>query len=212
LPGADDGTAAGSTTSTLVPERFGPIHPPGAESALTIGRHTLEVEGVQLSFRVPTDGWRRVGSLYLSKSSVGPQGAEAIIYWTTIDGGTYARPCGQWWGAPPGSAFDYAVSASMGQGRRIETRPVRAMVGGFPGAHVAFTVLRDDGCDPGYFYRWRPVDGGAFWTSTEVGDVVRIWIVDVGETRIFIEGDTHRGASDRLAREVERIVESIRFG
>jgi len=72
-------------------------------------------------------------------------------------------------------------------------------------------VRRDVGCDPGFFYRWPDDLGGAFWTSTEVGDTIRIWLVNVGGTLLYIEGDTHAGAGPELEREVQRIVNSIRF-
>jgi hypothetical protein len=91
------------------------------------------------------------------------------------------------------------------------TRPRKVTVGGHPGAHTAFTVERDVGCDPGFFYRWRPVDAGAFWTSTEIGDTIRVWIVDVDETRLYIEGDTHANAGADLERELQHVVGSIRF-
>jgi hypothetical protein len=90
---------------------------------------------------------------------------------------------------------------------------MRASVGGLPGGYVAFTLRRDVGCAPGFgsFYRWRPVDDGAFWTGTRAGDTIRVWIVDVGETRLYIEGATHADAGVDLERELEHIVGSIRF-
>jgi hypothetical protein len=77
--------------------------------------------------------------------------------------------------------------------------------------HVVFTVRKDVGCDPGFFYHWPNDTGGAFWTSTRAGDTIRIWIVDVQGTRLFIEGDTHRRAGPQLEREILQIVGSIRF-
>ena len=78
--------------------------------------------------------------------------------------------------------------------------------------HVVFTVRKDVGCNPGFFYTWPNDRGGAFWTSTRVGDTIRVWIVDVQGTRLFIEGDTHRRAGSQLEKEIRQIVGSIRFG
>ena len=60
-------------------------------------------EGVSFSFRVPSAGWERFssistdksagGPISINKSIVGPQGAEAIIYWTSFPQGDYADPC-----------------------------------------------------------------------------------------------------------------------
>ena len=51
--------------------------------------------------------------------------------------------------------------------------------------------------------------GGAFWRTTDVGDTIRVWIVAVSGTRLFIAAATtgRRG----LKKEIQQIVESIRF-
>ena len=62
--------------------------------------------GVEFSFRVPSTahwvggGWERFSSIStdggpvsLNKSIMGPQGAEAMIYWTSFPDGDYADPC-----------------------------------------------------------------------------------------------------------------------
>jgi hypothetical protein len=171
----------------------------------------LTTHVVPLSFRTRTRGWFKSGRLFVSKSSAGPQGAEAIILWTAIDRGIYAQACGQWWGSPAGSAADYALSASTSRGTHLVEGPSRVVVGGHAAQHVVFTVQRDVGCDPGFFHTWRPVEDGPFWTSTEVGDTIRIWLVNVDGTILYIEGDTHEDAGPQLEREVQRIVDSIRF-
>jgi len=189
------------------------------EGPLTVGRHTLTAEGIPFSFRLPSAGWENHGNIYISKSSVGAQGAEGIIFWTSIVDGAHAEPCGQWWGAPPGSTADYARQASKAHGTELVTGPSGVDLGGLVAQHVVFTVRRGDaaaraaaGCNPGFFYHWPKDRGGAFWTSTHVGDTIRIWIVDVEGTRLFIEGDTHRRAGSQLEREIQQIVGSIRFG
>ena len=53
------------------------------------------------------------------------------------------------------------------------------------------------------------------WQAAWDDDTIKVWIVDVDGTRLFIEAETTKGFSrylDRdLEQEVERIVESIRF-
>jgi hypothetical protein len=46
---------------------------------------------------------------------------------------------------------------------------------------------------------------------TSVGDTIRVWIVDVGGTRLFIEAETSKQAGSDLEQEIRQIVESIRF-
>ncbi len=181
------------------------------EGPLKKGRHALTADGVQFSFRLPTTGWENHGNIYISKSSAGARGAEGIIFWTSISDGAHAEPCGQWWGSPPGSTADYARHASKAHGTELMTGPSSVDLGGLVAQHVVFTVRKDAGCDPGFFYHWPKDRGGAFWTSTHAGDTIRVWIVDVEGTRLFIEGDTHSRAGSQLEQEIQQIVGSIRF-
>jgi hypothetical protein len=185
--------------------------------SLSIGRHSLTVEGVPLSFSVSTstsDGWVRYGSLYIGKSTVGPQGAEAVIFWTSFPDGVYAYPCAQLLllDAPIGpSAADLAAVVSTARGTELVTGPSDVTVGGRPAKHVVLTVREDVGCDPGYFFAWQQVWGGPFWASTELGDTIRVWIVDVDGTLLFIEAETTKQAGSDLEQEIQQIVESISF-
>jgi hypothetical protein len=70
------------------------------------------------------------------------------------------------------------------------------------------TVRERVGCDPGFFYTWRTGWGGAFWRTTDVGDMIRVWIVAVGGKRLFIAAATKAGG---LEKEIQQIVASIRF-
>jgi hypothetical protein len=184
---------------------------------------TIEVteEGVPFSFRVPA-GWERFSSVSTDKSAggpisfnqsvVGPQGAEAIIYWTSFPDGDYADPCARLLSPPVGSAAaDLAAAVSTAPGTELVTGPSNVTLGGRPAKHVALTVRENVGCDPGFFYSWRDVNGGALWPTTGVGDTIRVWIVDVDATRLFIEAGATKQAVGDLEREVQQIVESISF-
>ena len=99
---------------------------------------------------------------------------------------------------------------STAPGTELVTGPANVTLGGRPAKYVALTVRADVGCDPGFFYTWRDVYGGALWPKTGVGDTIRVWIVDVHGTRLFIEAETKQASFD-LQQEVQQIVESIRF-
>ena len=184
---------------------------------------TIEVteEGVPFSFRVPA-GWERFSSISTDKSAggpisfnqsvVGPQGAEAIIFWTSFPNGDYANPCARVLSPPVGSsAADLAAAVSTAPGTELVTGPANTTLGGRPAKHVALIVRENVGCDPGFFYTWRDVFGGAFWETTGVGDTIRVWIVDVDGTRLFIEAETTKQAVGGLEQEAQQIVESITF-
>ena len=202
------------------------LSPSSSPSATVQPRHTVTEEGVRFSLRVPTTkpgwvGWERFssistrkspgGPISLNKSIVGPQGAEAIIYWTSFPDGDYADPCVRLLKRSIGrSAAKLAAAVSTSPGTKLVERPSNVTLGGHPAKHVVLKVRESVGCDPGFFYTWQEVFGGAFWRTTDVGATIRVWIVAVGGTRLFIAAaTTDEGA--KLERQVRQIVESIRF-
>jgi hypothetical protein len=195
-------------------------HPPPARPVLTEA-------GVRFSFRVPSS-WERFstlptkkspgGPISLNKSSDGPQDAEAIIYWTSFPAGDHADLCARELAPSIGrSAGSLAAAVSTAPGTKLVKGPLNATVGGYPAKHVVLTVRKYVGCDPGFFYTWRDVSGGALWPATSVGDTIRVWIVPVAgtrfykRTRLFIAAATKEDANAMLKREVEQIVRSFRF-
>jgi hypothetical protein len=187
-------------------------------------RQTLTEQGVRFSFKVPTKApgerswWERFrvatgkyprGPISLNKSFVGPQGAEAIIYWTSFPDGDYADPCAQLLAPSIGrSAAALAAAVATAPGTKLVKGPSDVTLGGHPAKHVVLAVRKNVGCDPGFFYSWANYPlGGAFW-HMNAGDTIRVWIVAVGGTRLFIAAATRAGA---LEEEVQQIVESIRF-
>ena len=202
-------------------------------------RLVLTEAGVRFSLRVPRAGWEQMNSIptkksrrapgccpgrgrpiSLNKSIVGPQDAEAIIYWTSFPHGDYADPCARELARTVGrSAANLAAAVSTAPGVELVRRspyggqkaPSDVTLGGHPAKHVVLTVRENVGCDPGFFYTWRDGPGGAFWRTTDVGDRIRVWIVAVGGTRLFIAAATNEQANLGLTREVTQIVESIRF-
>jgi hypothetical protein len=217
---------SGASSGVVITARFaseaGAVEADPANKDPLVARHALTEEGVRFSFRVPTVGWERFssistdksagGPISINKSIAGPQGAEAIIFWTSFPDGDYADPCARLLSPPVGpSAADLAAAVSVAPGTKLLTGPSNVTMGGHPAKHVALTVREDVGCDPGFFYNWRDVYGGALWPKTGVGDTIRVWIVDVQGMRLFIEAETVKGFSRELEQEVQQLVESIRF-
>ena len=178
-----------------------------------LGPDPMTVEGIPLSFTVPPSGWERFGSISLNKSTHGPQGAEGIIYWTGFPVGAYADPCSPLSSLQAdASVADLAAAVAKAPGTELVSGPNDVIVGGHAATNLVVTVREDLGCDPGYFYAWDYSDHrGANWSKTDVGDRIQVWIVDVDGTRLFIAGETHPDASPELAREIQQIVDSIRF-
>lgn len=183
---------------------------------LPIGRHALTVDGIPLSFSVPAlfldRGWDRYRDIYISKDTVGSQGAEGAIYWTAFPDGVETDPCANLLSPSVGpSAADLAAAVAAAPGTELVTGPSDVTVGGRPAKHVVLAVREDLGCDPGYFFTWDPAAGGPGWWGTDAGDTIRTWIVDVDGTSLVIVGETTPGFGSRLAQEIQDIVDSIRF-
>lgn len=231
-----------SATPSLSPQPSGPDLGPAptlvddaVDGLPPLLRHSLTVDvrgsnspgssqRIAFSFSVPSWGWESFGSMSVNKSAVGPQNAEAIVYWAGFPFSAFAGACADPLGRlVPRSAGELAAAVSTAAGTQALTGPSEVMVGGRAAQHVVLAVREDFGCDPGYFFSWHTSMGGAFWRETVVGDTIRVWIVDVGRGRhLFIVGETKpktsvpRSESDlydprTLGKEIEQIVESIRF-
>lgn len=211
LPSAN-GTASTSPSPAVSP-------PASADPTLT-----LTVDGLRFSVRLPDPklghGWETFGSLLVSKSIAGPQGAEAVVFWAGFPDGIEADPCinaplERW------TASEVAEFIASAPGTALITAPQDVIVGGYPAKYVAVVVREDTGCDPGFFYTWKAQTGGAMWAKSLSGDTIRVWLVQVGARRLFIGGETHHDATPgvalteavraRLEQEIQQIVDSIRF-
>jgi hypothetical protein len=183
---------------------------------------------VPLSFRVATrveGGWDQFDRISINKSIVGPQGAEAMIYWTSFPDGANAQPCADLAGLPAdATASEIAAAMAAAPGTELISGPSDAGVGGRAAKQVVVRVLETFGCDPGFFYTWDEIPFGPLWDTTEVGDTIRAWIVDVDGTRLVIVGETHESvsldpadtrlteeAAAGLDTEITDIIDSIRF-
>ena len=201
---------------------------PGFGKSFAEGTVSRTVEGVRFSFRAPLSRYRgrwetgphRAGlrdeSLLISRSTFGSQGAEAVIFWTGIRGSSEAVPCAKLLNpATRGSTADLAAAIARAPGTKVVKAPTQITIGGRPAQHLVLTVRKDLGCDPGYFFTWRPRGPrgecwGACWLESSVGDTIRVWIIDVSGTRLFIEAAT-KDPRSFLSDQIEKIVGSIRF-
>jgi hypothetical protein len=169
------------------------------------------VDGTAFSFRAPIS-WEGFGSTSINKSIVGPQGAEAIMFWTVFPDGGNLEPCTRVLGptiGPTATALASAIAAAPGV--ELVAGPLDVTIDGRPAQSVEITVSEDLGCDPGYFYSWTDVYGGALWPETRVGDTIRLWVVDVGGKLLVVEAETKPQADAELEQEIDEIVGSIRF-
>ncbi len=199
--------------------------PPGKDLLVLgggVNRHWLNVDGVRLSYRAPSNGWEQFGDVSVNKSVVAPQIAEGIVYWTRYPNGASTSWCARLpLPARASTTSDIAAALSRAPGTALVAGPSKVTVGGRAATHLVLRVVDNRGCDPGYFYAWNDITTGPFWPATLIGDTIQVWLVDVGDSRLFVAGETHQFAGDgtlggadagpQLTREVEQIAKSIRF-
>ena len=214
---AVDGSPAADVSSSPAPAGVDAIEPDSRTLSRTVG-------GVDLSLKVPRSGWTngpivhpRDGDFFarnfaITKDTGGFQPAEAVVFWTSFPEGEHVDLCTDVLSPTVGpSAGDLATAMVRAPGTEVISVPSFVNLGGHEAEQMVFTVRHDRGCDPGYFLSWRSKCWGPCWTQTNVGDTIRVWIVEVGGTRIVVEAETAERAGPTLEQEIPRIVGSMRI-
>ena len=125
-----------------------------------VARQTRDREGGSVLVQVPTRaGWERFtasrpskspgGPISLNKSLVGPQGAEALIYWTSFPDGDYADPC-----ARSAGPVDWPIHCRS-RGRSVDSARHQARHGAF-GRHPGRAPREARGAHRSQERRLRP--------------------------------------------------------
>ena len=186
------------------------------EGPLAIGMHTAVLEGVPLSFSVPTSGWTsNPGSI--NKNEYGRSDSLGINFWGSAPENVYADPCAHTPLSPQPSAtaVGLAAAAAAIPGTDLVSGPSTIEVGGRPAQHVVFTIREDIGCDPTDAYLWYDesaggATGGWRWAGA-LGATHQVWIIDVDGKLVWIDSETFKGAKPELDQEIQQIVDSIQF-
>jgi hypothetical protein len=191
-----------------------------ARGVLAIGRHAFSQNGIGFSLEFASSGWASSGVVvadggHLTKGFAQNKDAAWMLLWG-IDG-VYADPCGKITGPPlSASADDLASAVATLPGAELVSGPEDVTLGGHRATHVAITIPDDIACAPSDFFLWYDASGCdgdtpcGRWVSA-LGETNHVWIFEVDGKHVWIEAETYRGASPELEREVQQIVESIRF-
>jgi hypothetical protein len=188
-----------------------------AAGILAAGRHTLTEDGTVFSLQVP-DGWHSSG---LNCSGCAPnagwlqRGAanstDPDVVWMpvwSVDG-VASDPCANKAAPIATSATELAAAVAAIPGTDVVTAPKDVVVGGQPAKHVVIKVRKDIGCAPSQFTMWA--DNGIFRWATALEQTNRVWIVDLGAKRFWIEAETYKGATPEIVAEVQGMIDSIQF-
>jgi hypothetical protein len=213
----------GRSTPAPTPRSDGSSGVPSSSTSPRTRELTTMVGTIPLTVTIPNKGWAegpitegpggglRVGDLLVSKSIEGPQGAEAVVYWTAYPEDVRTSPCANASTNGPSPA-ELADAMATAPGTYLATAPEYDQVGLYPATHLSLIVRDDRGCDPGYFFSWDADCLGPCWVQTRAGDRVEIWIVEYHGDNLVIVAETTWQATAGLEREVQQIVDSIRLG
>jgi hypothetical protein len=186
--------------------------PPDALRLVEATGNRVVVAGIPLRFDVPFPGWEAHERPYVSKSDHGPQGAEAIVFWTALPWSESASPCERLTDASsrptPMALADAIAGAPLTD---VVAAPRRTTFDGFPAVTVVVRVKIPLACDPGFFVAWHPYPGGALWPNVAAGDTYRAWVVDVDGALLLVGLGTRADAGEEVAREAGEIVRSMRL-
>jgi hypothetical protein len=184
---------------------------------LAIGRHSLTEEGVPLSFSLPTSGWSVDTNGFIVKDTGAAGDEAAFLFWSPVN--IYPDPCTRAPLSPPAgpSAADLAAAISTAHGTDA-TEPSDVTVDGRAAKYVVLTVPENSDC-VSHFYLWyndcagdpSANAAGCYRYATDLGDTLRVWIVDVNGARLSIEAETRKVAGPEIEQEIQQIVDSIRF-
>jgi hypothetical protein len=189
--------------------------PPGP---LAAGTHRAVIDGVPLSFIVPSPGWTSPeGGNSINKGEYGQSDSLSVIFWWSAPENVYADPCAHTPLSPPPSTTAAGLAAAVATipGTDLVTGPSSIDVDGHPARYVVLKIREDLGCDPKTAYLWYDessggASGGWRWASA-LGTTIRVWIVDVDGKLVWIDGETFKGAGPELGQEINKLIDSIKF-
>jgi hypothetical protein len=207
--GADGPAVSPSPSPTPAAE----FPPPGP---LAAGTHRAVLDTVPLSFSIRSSGWTS-SEPFIVKGQDGQPDAFSLMLWESAPENVYADPCAHtpMSPAPSATAADLATAVSAIPGTDVVLGPSSVDVGGRPAQHVVLRIREDLGCDPKTAYLWYDektggATGGWRWAA-ELGATITVWIVDVDGKRVWIDGESYKGAGPEVEQEMQQIVDSIQF-
>jgi hypothetical protein len=212
LPHADErdvAAPAASSSPSPLPDPF------ASHGPLDAGAYGAVMDGVRFSLDIPP-GWAS-GDFWISKGAGDDPMAPGIVFWGVSFDNVYSDPCAHTPldPAPEATAEGLANAIAAMPGVDLVTGPWSVTVGGSPAQHVVFTVRPDIGCEPNDFYLYYddatggPTGGYRF--ADALGETFRVWIIDLDGQLFWVDSGTSPDVDALSSREVQQIVESLRF-
>lgn len=225
------GSSAGTTPASVTPSAAiatpvpsGVPDPlPISQAALTPGSYLIDMDNVTAGSGVPDamitvpDGWSSIDGWGVNLGGEDEAEWAGITFWSVDE--VYAHPCQ--WDVPlldPAPTVDGLASALAAVPLREATTPVDVTLDGYRGKRLDWSVPADmdfSTCDADSegtgFFSWTGSGAASLRYQQGPGQVDRLWILDVGGTRLVIDAMSMPGTGDATIAEMVGIVESIDF-
>lgn len=205
-------TPSPAPSATPVPPTPSPTHgavlPPAGD--LAIGRHSLTLAGVPFSIAIPASGWVSNGDFAIDKGVFPSTRDGGFILWNSAPDAIFTDPCGQVQGPRIGTSLAAHAEAAASVPGTVATGPTDVTVGGYPAKLVVVEIPAVAKCSAEGFYLWWDEQLTGRY-ATELGSTIRVWIIDVDGTLIWIDGETAADAPPEVGQEIQQIIDSIQF-
>jgi hypothetical protein len=186
--------------------------PPG--SYILAAEALYGIRPLDITFTVWRDGWLSWGPGVVTTE---PDIRDQVGMGFADVANLYKDPC-HWQTAgvtnpPVGPSVEDLVDAFAAQADFTASTPTKVSLAGFSGSYVELTLdagLDFSNCDEGTVHSWVDVNGRSRYYQGP-GQIEQFWILDVGGTRLVIEGSFFPEASVANRDDLARIIESIRI-
>jgi len=211
-PSSATPTTSVSTIPRVTTPPAAPIEGPDTtEVELLPDEFLVRITGLPDMVVTLPDGWISDDVYWRVRTADGSE-RMAVQFWNVA---ALARhPC-DWNGnfVDPGDTAEDWARAMAGVPLRNATEPEQTEVGGLDGWRVEWSVPLDadlDGCDDGRFVSWSGWVAGELRYHQAPGQVDRVWLVDVGDQLVVIDGFYLPDTPLERRDELDQIVASLR--
>jgi hypothetical protein len=186
--------------------------PPG--QYVLAGDSYYGIRGVDITFTVPQNGWVSWGPGVLTSE---PDFHDHVGIGFANVANLYPEPC-HWHSTPVkygslGPSVDDLVDGLVAQPHFAASSATSVSLAGFGGRYVELSIdpgLDFSECDDQTVHSWLDTNGFSRYYQGP-GQIERFWILDVGGTRVVIEGSMFPQASDSDRDQLSQIIDSLRF-
>jgi hypothetical protein len=190
-----------------------PFFPP--DGTLPAGRIYPTRAGLSFSIDLATNDWVSAQGFEIRRGPLATANGIDILLWDTSPTNTYADPCAHTPREPPaGQSLDeITAAAAAAPGTRLIEGPTDLTVGGRPAKRITLSIPSSLPCPAGsdgfrLWYAGDPASGRYPFVS---GSTIRVWIIDVGGTLVWIDTETYLGAPASVQDDLYALVSSIQF-